>query len=139
MIRWLLDTGPLVAYLDHADPFHSVCADTLDLFEGRLLTTSAVVVEAMHLLGEARDGPQALVDFLVRSETEIRECTDPALLKKAAALMKKYRDLPMDFADATLTLLAQETGVTRIATLDHRGFKVFRPGVGKRFQFTIER
>ena len=133
MTSCLLDTGPLVAYLDAGDPKHAVCADALDAFEGRLLTTSAVVVEAMHLLGEARDGPQALVKFLTRSHTQIDECANLELLERAATLMRKYHDLPMDFADATLVLLAQKASVTDVFTLDRRGFATYRTGTGRRF------
>ncbi|MDQ3622619.1 MAG: PIN domain-containing protein [Verrucomicrobiota bacterium] len=138
MTRWLLDTGPLVAYLDRTDPFHERCAGVIDDFRGHLLTTSAVVVEAMHLLAETRGGPGAIVDFLARSETEIRaNCTSLAILQKAATLMHKYRDLPMDFADATLVLLAQETRLLRVLTLDRRGFATFRVA-GKRFELVVD-
>ncbi len=40
--------------------------------------------------------------------------------------MKKYRNLPMDFADGTLVALGEELETDRILTLDRRGFGVFR-------------
>jgi predicted nucleic acid-binding protein len=40
--------------------------------------------------------------------------------------MEKYRDIPMDFADATLVCLAEETGINKIFTLDIRGFSAYR-------------
>ena len=49
--------------------------------------------------------------------------------------MEKYHDVPMDFADATLVVLAEETGIHEIFTLDLRGFQVFRI-LGKK-PFTI--
>lgn len=139
MTRWLVDAGPLVSYLDRADPFHERCAEALDEFAGELLTTDAVIVEAMHLLADVRNGPQALVDFLEKSETRVHERTQLPWLHKAAAMMRKFVDVPMDFADATLVLLAHETRIHHIATLDHRGFSTFRAAAGKRFQLVIER
>lgn len=43
-------------------------------------------------------------------------------LKRVAALMEKYRDVPMDFADATLVILGEEAGTNWVFTLDRRGF-----------------
>jgi hypothetical protein len=47
--------------------------------------------------------------------------------------MKKYADLPMDFADATLVLLADELGTGDILTLDQRGFRTYRFRGSRRF------
>ncbi len=43
-----------------------------------------------------------------------------------ASLMQKYQDLPMDFADATLVALAEESQIDRVFTLDRRGFSTYR-------------
>jgi predicted nucleic acid-binding protein len=40
--EWLIDTGPIVAYVDAADGEHARVAERLDRFSGRLVTTSAV-------------------------------------------------------------------------------------------------
>ncbi|MBI4477842.1 MAG: PIN domain-containing protein [Acidobacteria bacterium] len=136
MKRWIIDTGPLVAYLDVGDPFHESVSSTLDGFTGRLHTTSAVITEAMHFLAEA-SGPELLVDFLISSGTEIFEMMRPAHLQAAVALMKKYADTPMDFADATLVLLAGELSLTEILTLDRRGFRVYRTSRGKSFRLVL--
>lgn len=47
-------------------------------------------------------------------------------LKRVAALMEKYRDVPMDFADATLVVLGEEAGTNWVFTLDRRGFSTYR-------------
>ena len=139
MNRWLLDAGPLVAALDANDPAHPESRAALAGFAGQLHTTDAVVVEAMHLLARVRGGPQLLVEFLVESRTEIRPFVELANLERAAQLMRKYADIPMDFADATLVLLAQETSVADILTLDRRGFSAFRFGGQKRFHLVLGR
>ncbi len=126
MIAWLIDTGPIVAYLDARDSEHARVAEVLDVFSGELASTSAVVTECMHFVGESPGGPALLAEFVVASGLQVYDLTQPSMLGDAAALMEKYRDTPMDFADATLVLLAEELGVLDIATLDRRGFWIYR-------------
>lgn len=61
-------------------------------------------------------------------------CLDAAL-RRARSLMGRYRDLPMDFADATLVVLAEEIGTRLVFTSDHRDFSVYR--IRGRQSFTI--
>ena len=48
--------------------------------------------------------------------------------------MEKYRDLPMDLADATLMALAEELKLARIFTRDFKHFQIYRPLHVKRFE-----
>jgi predicted nucleic acid-binding protein len=135
--RWLIDTGPLVAYVDAGDPAHAIVAESLDRFTGQLLTTAAVVTEAMHFVADALEGPETLIEFLVATGTRIEETMRPAHLQAAAVAMAKYRDTPMDFADATLVLLADAVKVTDVLTLDRRGFTTYRTPEGKAFRLVL--
>ncbi len=137
MRTWLIDTGPLVAYLDRGDAAHASIAHTFGGFSGRFVTTGAVITEAMHLLAEARDGPMLLAELVRSTGMQTFECTRPEQLLPAAALMRKYEDTPMDFADATLVLLADEIAVVEILTLDRRGFSTYRTTKGKRFLLVL--
>lgn len=139
MRRWLLDTGPLVAYVDAGDPAHEIVATALDGFTGRLNTTGAVLTEAMQLVAADPSGSELLVEFLIASRAEIAETTRPVELLAAVRLMRKYRDIPMDYADATLVLLADQLGVTEILTLDLRGFSIYRTPRGKAFRLLLPR
>ena len=56
-------------------------------------------------------------------------------LRRAGALMARYADVPMDFADATLVALAEEMDRNAVFTLDRRGFSAYR--VGRRSRFAI--
>lgn len=134
---WLLDTGPIVAFLDSSDKEHNRVVATLDSYSGRLLTTNAVVVESMHFLGRVPTGPAVLVDFLLSARVEIHECSSVEALTAAAELMTKYADIPMDFADATLVVLAMRLKVNAICTLDRRGFRSYRIG-RKAFQLVLD-
>jgi predicted nucleic acid-binding protein len=127
----LLDTGPLVAYLDSSDPKHAPVAEALEAWSGRTATTSAVVTEAMHFLSGLRGGPRALADLLAAARTEVHDFSAPRDLTLVVDLMERYHDVPMDFADATLVLLAEGLGAGEIVTLDRRGFSTYRLPSGR--------
>ena len=135
---WLLDTGPLVAYLNTRDPDHERVADTLDAFTGRLITTSAVVTESMYFLAQVRRGPALLAELVADSELQIVDFSGAEDLADAARRMEKYADLPMDYPDATLVLLAERLEIFDVLTLDRRGFKVYRSSQGKRFALVLD-
>jgi uncharacterized protein len=128
---WLLDTGPLVAYLDANDAAHAVIVACLEGFSGKLCTTCAVVTEAMYFISIDPRGPTLLAEFLDASHMQVYDCAQPAQVREAALLMEKYSDTPMDFADATLVLLAEQLNVLNVVTLDHRGFSTYRTRRGK--------
>ncbi|MGB0514326.1 MAG: hypothetical protein ACPGJE_05760 [Wenzhouxiangellaceae bacterium] len=71
MTRCLLDTGPLVAYLNASDPFHSPVSSYWDEFRGRFITSSAVVTEAMHFVSASRQGPRVLTELIEVCDIEI--------------------------------------------------------------------
>lgn len=137
MKTWLLDTGPLVAWLDAADEWHERVAAALAPFRGRLSTTGVVIAETMHFLGPAPGGPASLGEFLRTSRTAVFDFCQPDSVAAAAGLMSKYADTPMEFADATLVLLADALEVRDVLTLDFRGFTVFRDGRGRPFRSVL--
>ncbi len=137
MSSWLLDTGPLVAYLDARDSAHAEVVACLDRFTGDLFTTSAVITEAMHFVTSSREGPRLLAEFVAASRLTVFDFTQPATLSEAAGLMEKYSDLPMDLADATLVLLAEQLEVIEVLSLDRRGFAVFRTRDRKPFRLVL--
>ena len=134
-----MDTGPLVAYLDGSDTAHAAVAARLDAFTGRVATTSSVVTEAMHFVGAAPDGPRFLVDLLAACETEVIDFTDPAGLPDLVSLMERYANVPMDFADATLVLLAEQLAAYDVLTLDRRGFSTYRTRNGRALRLVLDR
>jgi predicted nucleic acid-binding protein len=122
----LVDTGPLVAYLDASDSAHGDVAACMDAFSGQLATTSAVITEAMHLVAANREGPRLLAEFVATSGMQVYDLSRAQELHEAVVLMEKYADAPMDYADATLVLLAEGLNVHEILTLDRRGFTMYR-------------
>ena len=85
-----------------------------------------MITEAMHFVSASKDGARLLAEFVALSRAEVYDLCRPPELLDAALLMQKYADTPMDFADATLVLLAEALDVRDILTLDRRGFSTFR-------------
>lgn len=128
----LLDTGPLVALLDAADARHRDCVAQWNELGPRCLTTEAVLTEATHLV--ARGGADANIplDFVLASGIPIVGL-ERAGHEHAARLMRRFRNVPMDYADATLVVTADALKVRRVFTLDRRGFSTYRRHDGARF------
>jgi predicted nucleic acid-binding protein len=136
---WLADTGAFVAALDSTDFHHARVAAAFRSDTRRTLwTTVPVLTEALHLLGDLADAPGKLLDLLRRTRTKIEDVADWDTLEKAVTLMRKYADVPMDFADASLVLLAGKVGVHDILTTDESGFRVFRIQRRRAFHLVLD-
>jgi len=124
----LLDTGAFVALVDRSETRHAACVAVLENWSGPIVTTEAVLTETLYLVGPAWEAQQICLEFLLRGAFVLVPSSRQSL-QRVAALMKKYRDTPMDFADATLVALGEDLQTNRVFTLDRRGFTVYRlPG-----------
>ena len=122
----LTDAGPLVALLDADEPDHARCLDALSQLSLPLVTTWPAFTEAMYLLGRAAGwrGQEPLWRMTLREDLVVA-LPSAAANKRAARLMERYADRPMDLADATLVALAEERGLKLIFTLD-ADFHIYR-------------
>lgn len=130
----ILDTGPWVALIDRSESRHAECVQWLKNFSGRLYSTEAVLTEVLYLLNFSIIAQCAALDFILESVVEIVPANTKSL-KKTKSLMKKYADLPMDFADATIVCLATDTGIQNIVTFDKKDFAIYK--LSKTKSFTI--
>jgi len=121
----LLDTGALVSLLDRTQRDHQACTRFFESWEGSVLSSEAVLTEATHLLGGIPGGRRACLDFFLAGGAVLVPAT-PASLRRARELINQYASLPMDYADATLVVLAEEIGSDVIFTTDRRDFGVYR-------------
>jgi hypothetical protein len=129
----LTDAGPLVALVARDQSDHRRCLAALLMLSTPLVTTMAVFTEAMHLLGRGGWRLQdALWQFERRGRLVIHELS-PAELARCYELMHRYRDLPMDLADATLVASAEQIGQQRVFTLDAH-FAIYRTSDGRAFE-----
>ncbi len=129
----LIDTGPLVAFFDGSDNYHTTCLDILKDLDGPLLTVWPVLTEAFYLLNFSWKAQDNLWEFVARGGIEIIELEGGAV-ERCRALMSKYKDLPMDLADAALVAAAEARKIKSIFTLDHKDFSVYRPSHVKRLE-----
>ncbi len=129
----LLDTGALVSLLDRSQRRHQDFLCFYNAWEGQVVSTEAVLTEATHLLGGVHGGRVACLDFFLAGGAVLVPST-PSSLRRCRQIMEKYDDLPMDFADATLVVMAEELGTNLVFTTDHRDFEVYRIGGRKPFK-----
>ena len=122
----VVDSGFLIGLFDESDPLHARCRAFLRDYRGAFLTTEAVLAEALALLSTARQlrclewlGDAAQAGLLAVDR-------EPVDFRAVEKLARKYADQPMDFADASVVLLAMRTGVREILTADRRDFAVYR-------------
>ena len=129
----LLDTGAFVALADRSERRHADCVAVLEAWNGTIVTTEAVLTEALHLVGPRWQAQKLCLEFVLRGAFVLVPASRASLVR-VSALMEKYRDVPMDYADATLVALGEELGTDQVFTLDQRGFSAYRLNQRKRFQ-----
>jgi hypothetical protein len=128
----LVDAGPLIALLHRDDRNHERCVEAFRRLREPMATAWPVVTEAMHLLGFSWPAQDALWEMLDTDHLELLPL-DAGDGLRMRELMHKYRDLPMDIADASLVRLAEREGLRRVFTTDRRDFSVYRVGRTGRF------
>jgi predicted nucleic acid-binding protein len=120
----LVDTGVIVALLDRSESHHLRCARVVAELDCRLVTCEPVIAEACYLV---REIPGAVDAILANVEQGVFEI--PLTLHELAAtvrtLVRRYRNIPADLADACLVAMADDLGTGRILTLDS-DFAVYR-------------
>jgi len=118
-----VDTGPLVALFDKDEAEHAAAEEFLARTTSRLITNIAVITEALYLLGFSTQVQTDFLEWAIAGLEVDRETASD--LPRIIAIMKKYDDLPADFADASLVALCERRGIADVATLD-ADFDVYR-------------
>lgn len=129
----LLDTSALVTLLDRSQRHHEIFVRTFEAWEREILSTEAVFTEATHLLGRVPGGREACIEFFLTGGA-ILVPTTMSVLRRVRHLVSQYSDLPMDYADATLVVLAEELDTNLVLTTDRRDFGVYRIRGRKHFK-----
>ncbi len=127
-----VDTGPIVALFDREDDNYHICRETFKEIRQPLITTWPVVTEAFYLLGFSTTVQDDLWEFIERGTVTVYDL-DRALCRACRDLMKQYRDLPMDLADASVVAVAGKENIHTVFTLD-KDFKVYRTKDRKHFK-----
>jgi predicted nucleic acid-binding protein len=125
--RILIDSGPLIALFDADDHHHQKIQAFIKKTQFCFISTLAVFSEVSHMLDFSVNAQQGFYQWVMHKGVIIADINQhdmPRLIE----LTKKYSDLPMDFADATLVVTAEKTGIREIISLD-KDFDIYRlPG-----------
>lgn len=120
----LLDTGVIVALMDRSERHHDRCIAAVEELERGLMTCEAVIAESCYLLRRFPGAAETILENVERRVFQV-----PLQLAKSASpvrtILRKYRDVPADFADACLIHLADLVESGDILTLDH-DFEYYR-------------
>jgi hypothetical protein len=126
-----------VALIHADDRHHAACRKTLASIREPLGSVWPVITEAMYLLAFSPDAQDALWRLLERDAVKILPL-DAADAPRMRELMRKYRDLPMDLADAALVRVAERERISRVFTIDRRDFELYQPREIRRFTILPE-
>lgn len=123
----IADAGFFYALVDRRDAWHERAAAQIDTQAEGWITTWPVLTEATHLMMRwlGPDAAQALLREVADGAIAVWQWPT-AQTERITQLMARYAGLPMDLADASLVLLAEDLGHGRILSTDARDFGAYR-------------
>jgi predicted nucleic acid-binding protein len=123
----LIDAGPIIALFDKDDTYHDKIIQFIKDKEYRFITTTAVVTEVSHMLDFNINVQIQFLEWIEKEGIKLLEIRQKDIAE-IIEMTKKYKDRPMDFADATLVIAAKRTGIKKIISIDS-DFDIYRlPG-----------
>lgn len=131
----IADTGFFLALFNASDNYHQTAIALLNRLREPLVTTHPVISETCYLLLARGGGIQQECNFLIDVAEQAFQVFELSLFhfRRMAALIQQYSDLPMDYADASLVVLAENLQHGRILTTDRRDFAIYRWNGNKPF------
>ena len=131
----IVDAGALFAQADRDDPAHEAVSDFLRAERDPLVTSQIAAAEADYLV-LTRLGVDAELAFLddVAEGTFAAEGLTADELSVARDVARRYRDLEVGLADASLVVLARRHRTRRLCTVDERCFRALAPLQGGAFR-----
>lgn len=120
----IVDTGPLVAFLNRRDTHHGWAQRMLAEIEPPLLTCEAVLSEACFLVRKLDGGAWSILQLVARGlvTTPFRLAEETT---RVQALLKSYANVPMSLADACLVAMAERHSKSTVLTTDS-DFTIYR-------------
>jgi len=122
--RVIIDTGPLVAFLNGSDKYHDWAVTQFSQLNPPFYSCESVISEVCFLLKNTEHGPQNTFKLLERGLIQIpfKLSAEISIIIK---LMNKYKNIPMSLADACLVRMCEQIADSTICTLDS-DFKIYR-------------
>lgn len=127
-VALICDTGPLYAAMDRADQDHEICRKLFQTVHEPLVVPGPVVVE-LDWLASSRLGPSPFANFLTDVQQGMVRVAElvPADYARIRDLLARYADFPLGFVDASVMAVVERFEENKLATLDHRHFRIIRP------------
>jgi predicted nucleic acid-binding protein len=132
MKKLLIDSGPLIALFDASDVYHKAIVKFIKKNSSSLITTVASLTEVLYLLDLNKNAQFDFLEWVYRGGVELFLFGGNDM-KRIKELMKKYKDVPMDFADASLVYAAEKLKINEVVTID-KNFLIYRIGGRKKFK-----
>lgn len=120
----LIDAGPLITLFDRDDKYHDKIKDYIKGIKVKFVSTIAVVTEVTHMLDFNLRAQIGFLEWISQEGIIIHDINQKEIIR-IIELSKKYHDVPMDFADATLVVAAEQTGIREIISIDS-DFEIYR-------------
>ena len=124
MRNTIIDAGPIIALFDRSDRYHRRIIGLLERDPFHLVSTWPVITEASHMLDFDNRAQIALLEWIYRGGLDLVQL-DTSDIQRIIDLTRKYNDVPMDLADATLVVAAESLGIREIISIDS-DFYVYR-------------
>ena len=138
MKRVILDTGPLVAFMDRGEPFHSWSVEQLERVTAPLLSCEAVIAETDYIIRSRGGDPAGLYEQIAEGVIDV-SFSLAREIRPVAALMHRFADQEMQLADACVVRLSELNEDCVVLTTDVRDFLVYRRFERQRIPFLAPR
>jgi len=119
----ICDTGPLVAYLNRNDPYHSWAVAVMKQVRSPMLTTEPVLTEVAYFLRTDQIDVDPLFQLLERDAVRL-DLPVATHWPRLRTLMARYDQ--MDLADASIVVLSERHPRSQVVTVDRRDFSIYR-------------
>jgi predicted nucleic acid-binding protein len=141
MSTYLLDSGFLYALIDEKDSHFKAVSDVRNHIKGQILFPAPAVTEVCYFV-KRNLGLDTLVEFLgdlSGTKDFIIESPTTEDYLRSSEILRKYNDSNIDFVDACIVAIAERLNITKILTVDHRHFRMFKPTHCKSFELIPEK
>jgi hypothetical protein len=131
----LVDTSAVLQLVSSTGLLHEDVHRIVDELAGPFLLSPFVLAELDYMLGKrhGQASQLALLGEVVEGAYELAEFSGSDV-ERAAAVMRRYADLRVGLADASIVVLAERHGSTDVLTFDRRHFRAMRGPGGRPFR-----
>lgn len=119
----ICDMGPLLAYLNRNDPYHTWATALMKQVRAPMLVCEPVLTEIIYFLREDGLSVDPLFQLLEREAVRL-EFDLSAHWPRIRTLMSRYSQ--MDLADASVVVMTELHARSQVLTIDRKDFSVYR-------------